>query len=286
MPFRDFFRGLMGLPARSADENNNRDVWSSDPFYDLFRDFSAMVDRTQDFSRPEQPDDDADDAGQYGGSRSGQDDFGFPIFPEPEDMFRHFEEQFRRTFQGFGLMDFPPGFQQPPLEAPRGSSPAQPGGEPGSLRDRMLKPGLDLDEGRADSDLDDRVTDGGSLSALLDRPAPDGHFSSSSSSSVIVRRSVGPDGRVEERRLETGPDGRSRETVTRRLGDRQQTVVTRQQPDGTSEREEQLTNLQPEALPDFDRQWQAPPSAGPEASAATPEQSRLGDAFWRSLFGC
>ena len=38
---------------------------------------------------------------------SDQDDFSFHIFPEPEDMLRHFEEQFRRTFQGFGMMEFP-----------------------------------------------------------------------------------------------------------------------------------------------------------------------------------
>ena len=37
----------------------------------------------------------------------GQDDFSFQIFPEPQDMFRHFEEQFMRTFQGFGMMEFP-----------------------------------------------------------------------------------------------------------------------------------------------------------------------------------
>lgn len=294
MPFREFFRGLMGIPPRVPDENNNRDVWSNDPFYDLFRDFSAMIDAQRVLPPGQAEDDERAENRQHNGD---QDDFSFQIFPEPQDMFRHFEEQFMRTFQGFGMMEFPSRFGHPPLEAPLGAPAAPPGGESASLRYRMLKPGASDpdDTSRADSDLDDRVQQSG-LAALLDPPqapsaAPPVPLPPSaadqprlfSSSSFSVRRFVGPDGRVEETRTESGADGQTRQTVTRRLGDRQQTVVTRQLPDGSSEQEEQLTNMDEGGLPAFDRLWEEEPT--PPAGSAPHDSSRLGETFWRNVFG-
>jgi len=288
MPLRDILRGFMGLPGSSSDENNNSDVWGSDPFYDLYRDFADMMDE----SRPQPPAEGADDDPAHHGG--GQDDFDFPIFPEPDDMFRHFEEQFRRTFQGFGLMDFPPGFGRPPLEAPLRPPVEAPGGESGNLRDRMLKPGLG--EGARDSDLDDRVSDGG-LSALLrpspaePAPSPAGPAPSpaepahpeqpfSFSRSFTLRRSVGPDGRVEERRVETGPEGQRRETVTRRQGDgRQTTTVTTEGPDGgvsTVVTEEPGDGGLPDQGP-----W--PETRVPPADGAP--RNHFNETFWRNLFG-
>lgn len=297
---RDLFRGLIGRPPPSFDENNNRDVWADDLFHGFFRDIFDIT------AQPAEQDDRGDQA-EFSDDGidwdSSHDDFKFSIFSDTQGMFRHFEEQFRRSFQQFGFVDFPPLGPNMPGIGPPGSGMADdddsgpyrnarvtPRESPQSLRDHLLKqPGSTAP--LRDSDLDDSVKDG-NVSALLDSipsndderdipsrrpwnplsmmPRGGGSFSSS----VSVRTMIGSDGSVEERRVIRRPDGTSEETISRRRGDEEHVQVRRCLPDGSVEQKDSNHDTRKDLT-----------TARVDSPVISNRTDSVDDSFWKKLFG-
>ncbi|XP_025077094.1 uncharacterized protein LOC112553847 isoform X1 [Pomacea canaliculata] len=66
---------------------------------------------------------------------------------------------------------------------------------------------------------------------------------------------VGPDGKVEERRIVRDSSGREEETITRKIGDSSHSVTTITGEGGVVEKQETFQNIEKDKLSEFDRNW-------------------------------
>ncbi|OXU30887.1 hypothetical protein TSAR_002608 [Trichomalopsis sarcophagae] len=155
--------------------------------------------------------------------------------------------------------------------------------------DEVLKPSYEMPDSNSkklDSDIDGKIKSdelakiwkGPSTSQDVESFTTTPQFSirsfGSSVSTQIVRR---PDGSMEERRTVRDSDGNEEIKITRQIGDKMHTIITKRAKDGSEVKSEDIVNMDENELRGFDEKW---------TRIRTPPEDNRGDGFpWHKFFG-
>ncbi|KAJ8672669.1 hypothetical protein QAD02_003929 [Eretmocerus hayati] len=182
----------------------------------------------------------------------GNDDLGSPLtLPDNRAIEHGPRDEVLKPSHDFSTQDF----TNNSLSPDRNSS--------GNPCDHVLKPAYQMpDPHRQKLDLDiDGKLKSEELAKIWEAPpsktdrfTPKFSFRSfgSSVSTQIVRR---PDGSVEERRTMRDSDGNEEIRVTRQIGDKMHTIVTKRDKDGSEVKTEDIVNMDEKDLKGFDDRW-------------------------------
>ncbi|XP_014204099.1 HCLS1-associated protein X-1 isoform X2 [Copidosoma floridanum] len=295
MPIFDFFRNFFGRGSPDQEPSQNR-INDEQRHRNSFRNPIWQTDE-----------DDDDDVNDFGNHHQ------FRIFSDPFEMTRFFETQmdellknFFGGFNGFGndsnvfFGNALPGPSSPEgnpigprdeVLKPSHDEPSShfkfdfnnilpmPADEP---LDDVLKPSYELPDGqKQDSDIDGKLKSN-ELAKIWKNPAQDVQPSKpqfsfrsfgKSVSTQFVRR---PDGSLEQRRTVRDSDGNEETTVTRQIGDKVHTVVTKKAKDGSEIKSEDIVNMDENELQGFDEKW---------TKIQTPKKDSADDFPWHKFFG-
>ncbi|XP_015603977.1 HCLS1-associated protein X-1 [Cephus cinctus] len=224
-----------------------------------------------------QNDEDDDDEIGDNDFRNPRHGFHFHIFSDPLQITKFFETEMDNMLKGFFS-----GFGQGEITSPFGNDEvfkALPHGKPQrkeNLRDEFLKPGYEqpaLDQSgfskpKVDADLDGKVSTDElmkvwtkpSTSQEIQTYSPNRQFNIQSFGKSIITRSIRrPDGTMEQHRTVKDSEGNEETTVTRQIGDKTHTVVTKLDKNGIQTTTENLVNIDENELKDFEKKWSIQP---------------------------
>lgn len=317
MPFLDFFRNFFSRggvqePPQNRNEDNyqHRDsfrnpIWQNDEDEDDVSDFRHPTNRYH-FRIDSNPFEmtrffetemehilrslfSSDGFGSNFGDNSG------PFLPFGDDEFTHafgnpenkskykgprdevMKPEYGVPHSRFGFDDFTSIFSIP------NKKPSDKG-----LCDDIMKPSYkmpDSNHQKVDSDLDGKIKSD-EIAKILKNPSAlelqEPQFSGKSFqfgksvSTQIIRRN---DGSIEERRTFKDSSGNEETCVTRQIGDKKHTVITKKAKDGSQEQTEDIINMDENELNGFNEKW--------SAYSKTPKQSITNfDHFpWHRFFG-
>ncbi|XP_064609051.1 HCLS1-associated protein X-1-like [Liolophura sinensis] len=284
---------------------------------DIFRSFFGIRPREDISARPDVlpfDDDDQENEGGFGNMDDIFRHFQGDMMQQMEEIHRQMEDM----FNNLGVTEFSsltPGPENS-LSPPDGgdlrdkmlkANPDNPSKEESGHTREPLQPfpGSSVFEGmfrlpnwnpvksheKKDQDLDNEVS-AGDLSKLFEtlgsevvprQPPCDRPRVRSGFHSVSVQKIHKPDGTIEERRVSRDSAGNEETTVTRSLGDKSHTIITRKNSAGEEEVVQNFTNLDEDKLPQFDKLW------GPDQGSLpliNPPSDKLSDfSLFKKFFG-
>ncbi|XP_050309287.1 HCLS1-associated protein X-1-like isoform X2 [Anthonomus grandis grandis] len=198
----------------------------------------------------------------------------FNVFTDPVEMHRYFEQQMESIFKSFGMPSFGNFFRA--LEQPSMDEEFHDNEEPNNdmldSRDYYLKRGYDKPSyehpaysEKVDKDVDgklsisdiDRFFDNSnnqqSLVQLPTRKNASVFGNSFFNQSVQMKTIRNPDGSIEAHRIVTDSEGNQETTITKKLGEKEYTVLRKRDKEGKEEEHETLINMTEEEKGIFDR---------------------------------
>lgn len=253
MSFFNFFRNLFGGGDHQQPPNYKfGDDWQDG---DNFRD-------------PIWQNGDDDDDDDFRHSRPG---IHFKIFSDPFEMTRYFEFQMDNMLKNF-LFGF--GHNGNILPADKDSFGALPpiqSNPRANLRDEVLKSDIEnipsnyfTPDTKLDTDLDGKISmddlskvwkDPNTSQSIEPYNPPQRynfHTFGKFTSTKIIRQ---PDGSVEQHRTIRDSEGNEETTVTRKIGDKTHTIITKKDKNGVEIKTEDLINMNENELQDFEKKW-------------------------------
>ncbi|KAK4879980.1 hypothetical protein RN001_008126 [Aquatica leii] len=234
MDFYSKLKRFLGIPLHNYNNDNNNNSLDTRDHRDQF-----SVRPTDDYEQ-----------------------FGFNVFSNPLEMHKYFEQQMNEMMKSFGIFNsdapffdndesffggfketspfFNFGFSQLPAERDIHRAPD------GNLRDNFLKPGYEEPVNKksikTDSDLDEQYRSGDFSRTLVPKQqTPTQTFSYGKS--VVSKTITNSDGLIETHKTIQDQNGNREETVTRKRGDKEYTVITRIDKNGVKEITENLVNI-------------------------------------------
>ncbi|KAF5286356.1 hypothetical protein FQR65_LT12650 [Abscondita terminalis] len=171
--------------------------------------------------------------------------FGFNVFTNPLEMHRYFEHQMNEMMKSFGIFNKDSSFFDNDESMFGGFKESAPFDFDGNLRDNFLKPGYEDPANRkyikGDTDLDEQYQSGDFKRNSIQKPSALQKFSFGQT--TITKTFRNSDGITEVYKSVKNHDGNREETVTRKQGDKEYTVVTKTDKNGIQEITENLLNL-------------------------------------------